>query len=433
MIGLRLVCVIINIHYNRGSESPQYDIKGEKFTMSKIIISYNADDTKSASSRLNDYLSSRFGAGIVTLGTHHISDAISAESALSNADSLVIMIGNKWAELGAYQSPEDSDHLAIAAALRLGKLIVPVLVSNAPMPTESTLPPDLHGLAHLNGVPFIAQTVTEDSARIADILASVAKPAPSMAGEQPTFMGHTPTPQGDFPPPNQAPLGQQPYPPPAPKPPVAKTSIPMVDDVTRFVRPLFDRFGTLPSLLVPSAVIFGLWFFLASALSVDRAVRGIIAAVLLAGALYLFFYMLSLVLPKITFKTALMVIVSSAILTFLFVALDRLFIFSLVYLLGSGGIFGFAYSQRNTLTASEGEPRLPQHSAIRFALTISGLVSTMWMLYAYSGGFDAGNRNFAALISGAMFGAALAYVVYDALKDAPTQAPVAPPPSEPIQ
>ncbi|HRF97942.1 MAG TPA: hypothetical protein PLZ51_22195, partial [Aggregatilineales bacterium] len=65
--------------------------------MSKIIISYNQDDTKAASSRLNDYLVSRFGAGIVTLGVETlITSPSSADSVLQNADSLVVMIGNKW-------------------------------------------------------------------------------------------------------------------------------------------------------------------------------------------------------------------------------------------------------------------------------------------------------------------------------------------------
>ncbi|HRF99072.1 MAG TPA: hypothetical protein PLZ51_27865, partial [Aggregatilineales bacterium] len=53
-----------------------------------------------------------------------------------------------------------------------------------------------------------------------------------------------------------------PKPPKPPKPPVEATSIPMLPDVTRFVRPLFERFGTLPMLLAPSAVAFGIWFFL---------------------------------------------------------------------------------------------------------------------------------------------------------------------------
>ncbi|MCU0480024.1 MAG: hypothetical protein MUE54_02290, partial [Anaerolineae bacterium] len=245
--------------------------------MSKIIISYNPDDTKAASNRLNDYLVSRFGAGIVTLGAETlITSPADADMVVQNADSIVVMIGNKWAELGAYRNPDDLNRALVASALRLNKKIFPVLVSGASIPAD--LPSDIGGLANLITMPFTAQTVTDDANRIADALVKVALSAqqpnkPLM--EQPTFMSAMPN---QPPPPQQNPFGapppyQQPpsnanqppaYVPKPPKPPVEPTAIPMIPDVTRFVRPLFERFGTLPMLLAPSAVFFGIWFFFTS-------------------------------------------------------------------------------------------------------------------------------------------------------------------------
>lgn len=430
--------------------------------MSKIIISYTPDDSKAASSRLNDYLVNRFGAGIVTLGVETlISNPAFADGVIQNIDSLVVMIGKKWHELGSYHNPDDLNRVAIASAIRNHKKVFPVLVSGATIPDD--LPSDISALLGMETFPFTAATVNEDANRIAEALiqaamgASTPPPNKTMM-EQPTFMGPIPTtdqppiqnPFGQ--PPQQNPFGQpQPFgdqlnqPPQygamqpygayrAPKPPVEPTSIPMLPDVTRFVRPLFARFGTMVMLLVPSAVLFGIWFFMTFVISGSEAVRGIVSGLFLAAALYGFFYLLSIVIPKLQLTTALVTIVGLPILTFLFIAIDNNFLFTFLYLLGCGGIVAFGYSQRNTIVKGGEEPRLETPAAITLSLDISGLISAMWMLVTYSGaGFNTGNRNFAALVAGALFGVAFAYVMYNGLKDAkPQPAPsyMPPPPMQ---
>lgn len=428
--------------------------------MSKIIISYNPDDTKAASSRLSDYLVNRFGAGIVTLGVEPlISSAASADAVIQNADSLVVMIGKKWQELGSYHNPNDLNRVAINSALRLHKKILPVLVSGATIPDD--LPADISALAGLETFPFTAQTVNEDANRIAEALiqaamgASTPPPNKTML-EQPTFMGPVPTSDQ---PPVQNPFGQppqqfggqlqqppqygmQPYgaysAPKPPKPPVEPTSIPMIDDVTRFVRPLFERFGTLVMLLAPSGLLFGIWFFMTSVTAPrsfgdSAALQAIISAVFLGLALYVFFYLLSIAIPKLQLKTALVTIIGLPVLTFLFILVDSNFLFTAIYLIGCGGIVAFGYSQRNTVIRGVDEPRLETPAAITLSLDISGLVAAMWMLWTYSGARDIGNRNFAALVAGVFFGVAFAYVMYHGLKDAKPQAPPAYMPPPPMQ
>lgn len=425
--------------------------------MSKVIISYNPDDTKAASSRLNDYLVNRFGADIVTLGVETLINSVaSADAVIQNADSLVVMIGKKWKELGSYHNPNDLNRVAINSALRLHKKILPVLVSGATIPDD--LPADISALAGLETCPFTAQTVNEDANRIAEILiqaamgASTPPPNKTML-EQPTFMGTVPTFDQ---PPMQNPFGQppqqfggQPQQPPqygmqpfgaysAPKPPVEPTSIPMIDDVTRFVRPLFERFGTLVMLLASSGLLFGIWFFMTSVTAPrnfgdSAALQGLVSAVFLGVALYAFFYLLSITIPKLQLKTALVTIIGLPVLTFLFILVDSNFLFTAIYLIGCGGIVAFGYSQRNTIIHGVDEPRLETPTAITLSLDISGLVAAMWMLWTYSGARDIGNRNFAALVAGAFFGVAFAYVMYHGLKDAKPQAPPAymPPPHNP--
>jgi len=446
--------------------------------MSKIIISYNPDDTNAASSRLNDYLVSRFGAGIVTLGVDKlITTPASADSVLQNADSLVVMIGTKWESLGAYHSPDDLNRVAIASALKLNKTVIPVLVSGTPIPAD--LPSDISGLAQLSGLSFTAATVADDSNRIAEARIAAATqastpPANKTVPEQPTFMGQVPVggnqppqnpfgqqppqqPFGQQPPqqpfgqqPPQQPFGQQPpqqpfgqQPPqqmqpygyaPAkpPKPPVEPTSIPMLGEVTHFVRPLFERFGTLVMLMAPSALLFGIWFFLTSALgfSSSQFVTGLVSALWMAFALYVFFYLLSIAIPTLQLKTALITIIGLPVLTFLFILLDNNFLFTLLYLGGCGGLVSFGYSQRNRFIPGMGEPRLEAPAAITLSFDISGLISAMWMLWTYSGSFQAGNRNFAGLVAGALFGAAFAYVVYHALQKGTPQSYMPPLPTQ---
>lgn len=436
--------------------------------MSKIIISYNPDDSKAASSRLNDYLVNRFGAGIVTLGVETlISNPASADGVIQNADSIVVMIGKKWQELGSYHNSDDLNRVAIASAIRNHKKVFPVLVSGATIPDD--LPSDLSALSGMETFPFTAATVNEDANHIAEALIQAAMgastpPANKTVMEQPTFMGPIPTSDQ---PPIQNPFGGQPQQPPQyggqpqqfggqpqqppqyggqpgqpygayqapkpPKPPVEPTSIPMIPDVTRFVRPLFARFGTMVMLLAPSAVLFAIWFFMTSVIGGSEAVRGIISGLFLAAALYGFFYLLSIVIPKLQLTTALVTIIGLPILTFLFIAIDNNFLFTFLYLLGCGGIVAFGYSQRNTIIKGGEEPRLEVPAAITLSLDISGLISAMWMLVTYSGaGFNAGNRNFAALVAGALFGVAFAYVMYNSLKDAKPQPAqtYAPPPMQ---
>ncbi|HRF99071.1 MAG TPA: hypothetical protein PLZ51_27860, partial [Aggregatilineales bacterium] len=70
---------------------------------------------------------------------------------------------------------------------------------------------------------------------------------------------------------------------------------------------------------------------------------------------------------------------------------------------GCGGLISFGYSDRNRIIPGLEEPRLTKNAAITLSFDISGLVSAMWMLVTYSGpGFSAGNRNFAALVAGAL-------------------------------
>lgn len=442
--------------------------------MSKIIISYNPDDSKAASSRLNDYLVTRFGAGIVTLGVETlISSPAFADGVIQNADSIVVMIGKKWQELGSYHNSDDLNRVAIASAIRNHKKIFPVLVSGATIPDD--LPSDISALTGMETFPFTAATVNDDANRIAEALIQAAMgastpPANKTVMEQPTFMGPIPTsdqppiqnPFGGQPqqPPQQNPFGGQPQQfggqpqqppqyggmqpygayqaPKPPKPPVEPTSIPMIPDVTRFVRPLFDRFGTMVMLLAPSALLFGIWFFMTSVTSPtrfgeSRALQGIISGLLLSGALYAFFYLMSIAIPKLQLKTALVTVIGLPLLTFLFILIDKNFLFTALYLLGCGGIVAFGYSQRNTVIKGGEEPRLENSAAITLSLDISGLVSAMWMLWTYSGAGDLGNRNFAALVAGALFGVAFAYVMYHGLKDAkpqPAQAYMPPPPMQ---
>src|SRR5207344_107230 len=80
------------------------------------------------------------------------------DTALTRSRAMFVVIGPSWAAATdktgrrRLDDPRDVVRREIAAALRHGILVVPVLVGGAPMPGEEDLPEDLASLATRNAV-----------------------------------------------------------------------------------------------------------------------------------------------------------------------------------------------------------------------------------------------------------------------------------------
>ena len=125
--------------------------------MPQIFISYRRDDTEGQALHLSQGLRVRFGHERVYMDVtdlHAGADYRSAiERATNDCDVFLAVIGNDWLTCknpGGTRRLDDAEDLVrleVAAALRLKKLVVPVLVENASMPQAKDLPSDIAALA----------------------------------------------------------------------------------------------------------------------------------------------------------------------------------------------------------------------------------------------------------------------------------------------
>jgi hypothetical protein len=127
----------------------------------RIFISYRRADAGWPARWLADRLAGLFGAGVVFQDVDSIrpGDDFPApiETAVGACSVLLAVIGSRWlaAEGDAgrrLDDPQDWVRLEIEAAIKRGVRIIPVLVDGAKMPSDSELPPSLHGLARRQAV-----------------------------------------------------------------------------------------------------------------------------------------------------------------------------------------------------------------------------------------------------------------------------------------
>lgn len=130
--------------------------------MDGIFLSYRRDDTASDARRIYERLAERFGDEIVFLDIEDIPlgvdfvDAI--DGALENAAYVLIAIGPRWLlvtdEDGRKRldDPEDMVRYEIRLALQGKKLVVPMLIGGAEMPSATELPGEIAPLVRRNGI-----------------------------------------------------------------------------------------------------------------------------------------------------------------------------------------------------------------------------------------------------------------------------------------
>ena len=145
--------------------------------MSGVFISYRRDDSRGSAGRLYDTLTDRFGTGRVFRDLDAIQpgavyeDVIAA--AIARCDVLLVVIGDSWIDARdaagqrRIDNPRDLVRIEIGTALAQGKLVIPVLVEDAEMPSEADLPAELSGLAHRNAVPVSDHRWDHDVGRLA--------------------------------------------------------------------------------------------------------------------------------------------------------------------------------------------------------------------------------------------------------------------------
>jgi len=123
----------------------------------KYYISYRSGDAQASAVRLREWILRHFGAGTVFDAHEGFTPAHSFRDACADAinacDVVIVVIGPKWlndtsrANQPVWLDPDEYFPFEIAAAVAACKLIVPVLVERARMPTDDELPESLRRFA----------------------------------------------------------------------------------------------------------------------------------------------------------------------------------------------------------------------------------------------------------------------------------------------
>jgi hypothetical protein len=151
--------------------------------MSGIFISYRRGHTSHIAGRLHDRLSVHFGEGQIFRDVDALRPGVDfverIEEAVGSCDALIAVIGDDWLEVKdphghrRLDDTQDFVRLEIAAALSRKVLVVPVLVENARMPSESDLPEPLKKLARRNALELTDANWNYEVSKLIDSLKEV--------------------------------------------------------------------------------------------------------------------------------------------------------------------------------------------------------------------------------------------------------------------
>lgn len=130
----------------------------------RVFLSYRRADSRSFTERISDVLVEEFGEDDVFQDVDHIPAGEDFRRVLSQAvaecDCVLVVIGRQWIAVSdeygrrRIDSPNDFVRIEVESALTLNKLVIPLLVDNASMPSEEDLPQNLKELAFRNAMPI---------------------------------------------------------------------------------------------------------------------------------------------------------------------------------------------------------------------------------------------------------------------------------------
>jgi hypothetical protein len=128
----------------------------------RIFICYRREDSRGWAGRLYDQLAAHFGHDQIFMDVDAIQPGLdfvdAIESAISETDALIVIIGPNWLDatdtIGnrRLDNPEDFIRLEVTAALVRNIRVIPVLVERATMPRSTDLPDSMRLLARRHAI-----------------------------------------------------------------------------------------------------------------------------------------------------------------------------------------------------------------------------------------------------------------------------------------
>jgi hypothetical protein len=159
------------------------------FSMPGIFISYRREDCAAVAGRLYDRLSQRFGATNVFRDIDAIAPGASFASVIAErirtCGALIALIGKNWLSAKDVEGrrrldlPGDFVTLEISEALAQGKLVIPVLIDDASMPSHEALPASLASLPDRMAIPLSDSRFDYDTGRLIDVITNAITLFPS--------------------------------------------------------------------------------------------------------------------------------------------------------------------------------------------------------------------------------------------------------------
>ncbi len=144
--------------------------------MSHIFINYRRQDSEGYVGRLYDHLVKHFDASAVFMDVDSIkpgADFVQVlEDAVASCDVFIAMIGPQWLAIcddagkRRLDNWNDFVRIEIASALKQNKVVIPVLVGHARMPSPADLPDDIAALARRNAIELSHQRFVYDAERL---------------------------------------------------------------------------------------------------------------------------------------------------------------------------------------------------------------------------------------------------------------------------
>lgn len=148
--------------------------------MSRIFINYRRQDSEGYVGRLYDHLIRHFERDDIFMDVDSIKPGAdfvqTLEDAVAACDVFIAIIGPQWlhavTESGERRLDQWNDfvRIEISSALRQNKLVIPVLVGRAKMPSPSELPDEINPLARRNAIELSHNHFSHDVEKLANII-----------------------------------------------------------------------------------------------------------------------------------------------------------------------------------------------------------------------------------------------------------------------
>ena len=129
-----------------------------------IFVSYRRSDSADVAGRIYDRLVGKFGKDPIFKDVDSIPLGLDfkdyLEQKVSECDALLAIIGDHWLDASdssgkrRLEDPTDFVRIEIQSALARGIPVIPLLVRDAHMPPEASLPISLRKLVYRNGIPI---------------------------------------------------------------------------------------------------------------------------------------------------------------------------------------------------------------------------------------------------------------------------------------